>query len=147
MYYIIPDISNISKTIELTTKYNLGLEYNDFTFPEVYDDKEKLEETIQFYLGLDRDRSSDTMHGAFLGVDIAAVDPILREYSQKLCKQSLEIAKRLGIKGVVFHTGLIGTLRVGYYVNNWLDVAGSFFGKLCKAYRRMQLKILQKNLR
>ena len=141
MYYIIPDISNISKTIELTTKYNLGLEYNDFTFPEVYDDKEKLEETIQFYLGLDRDRSSDTMHGAFLGVDIAAVDPILREYSQKLCKQSLEIAKRLGIKGVVFHTGLIGTLRVGYYVNNWLDVAGSFFGKLCKAYPDIEIYI------
>lgn len=130
----IPDINNIEATLEVAGKYNLNFEYNDFTAPQVYDDESEIDRTISIYKKIDRDRSKDTMHGAFLGVDIAAIDPFLKDRSRKLCKQSLEIAERLGIKGVVFHTGLIGTLRVEYYVNNWLDEAVSFFSELCSSY-------------
>lgn len=138
-YLLIPDINNVEKSVELASKYGLKFEYNEFTRPEIYSDEAEVDRVINTYKSLERDRSNDTMHGAFLGVDIAAVDPALKEYSQKLCKQSLEIANKLGIKGVVFHTGLIGTLRVEYYVNNWLDTAEDFFGKLCRKYPDIEI--------
>ena len=133
-FSIIPDIQNISETMAISEKYDLRFEYNDFTNPSVYSDEKQIDHIIEAYKALDRDRSFDTMHGAFLGIDIAAVDPVMREYSQKLCKQSLGIAQKLGIKGVVFHTGLIGTLRVDYYIKNWIDTAVDFFTSLCKEY-------------
>lgn len=138
-YLLIPDINNVEKSVELASKYSLNFEYNEFTKPEIYSSEAEVDRVINTYKSLERDRSNDTMHGAFLGVDIAAVDPMLREYSQELCKQSLEIANKLGIKGVVFHTGLIGTLRVEYYVNNWLDTAEDFFGKLCRKYPDIEI--------
>lgn len=133
-YSIIPNKNNIEGALELSEKYGVNFEYNEFTSPAIYDDMDEIDRIIDFYLKVNRDRSNDTMHGAFLGIDIAAIDPLMRDRSRKLCKQSLEIAKRLGIKGVVFHTGLIGTLRVEYYVNNWLDEATSFFTELCKEF-------------
>lgn len=133
-YTIIPDINNIDGALKLVEKYGVNFEYNEFTSPSVYDSQDEIDRVIDFYLGINRDRSKDTMHGAFLGIDLAAMDPMLRDRSRKLCKQSMEIAKRLGIKGVVFHTGLIGTLRVEYYVNNWITEAVSFFTKLCNEY-------------
>lgn len=136
---LIPDVDNVEKSAELAKKFCMNFEYNEFTKPEVYNSPDEVKRIIEIYKNLDRDRSNDTMHGAFLGVDIAAVDPIMREQSQKLCKQSLEIAKELGIKGVVFHTGLIGTLRIKYYVNNWLDTAEDFFGKLCRKYPDIEI--------
>lgn len=133
-YSIIPNKNNIEKALEFSEKYGVNFEYNEFTAPETYDNPDEVQKIIEFYKNINRDRSNDTMHGAFLGVDIAAMDPMMRVRSRKLCKQSLEIARSLGIKGVVFHTGLIGTLRVEYYVNNWLDEAVDFFTELCKEF-------------
>lgn len=134
MFYIIPDISDISKTIELTTKYNLGWEYNDFTLPDVYDKQDSIDAIIDFYIKIDRDRSMDTMHGAFLGLDITATDTVIRERSRHLIEQSVSIANRLGIKGVVFHTGLVGGLRLKYYIDAWVNNACTFYTRLCSEY-------------
>ena len=38
-YYVIPDLDNIEKYLELSKKYNLGFEYNDFFMPKLLDDK------------------------------------------------------------------------------------------------------------
>lgn len=133
-YSIIPDSDNIEPAIELSNKFGVNWEYNDFTEPVVYDDLAKVDELIEFYKGIDRDRSGDTMHGAFLGLDLAALDDTLRDRSRKLMAQSVDIAERLKIKGVVFHTGLIGGLRIDYYIENWLKSATEFFTKQCRMH-------------
>ena len=133
-YSLIPDLNSIDDALALSKSYNLCFEYNEFTKPEVYSDAKEIERIINTYKLLDRDRSNDTMHGTFLGIDVAAIDPIIRNRSQELCKLSMEIAQRLSIKGVVFHTGLLGLLRVQYYIDNWLNDAEGFFGKLCEDY-------------
>ena len=138
-YSLIPDLNNIDKSVRLAERYSLGFEYNEFTRPEIYDNPDEIEQVIDVYKGLNRDRSHDTMHGAFLGVDIAAEDPLIKNRSRELCKQSLEIADRLGIKGVVFHTGLIGTLRIESYVNKWIDDAVEFFGSLSDEYSNIEI--------
>lgn len=129
-YLVIPDISKYEEFQKLDCPY----EYNDFWHPEVYEDKAKVEELISFYKSCEHDVSKDTMHGAFLGLDLAASDKVIRERSRELLSMSMDIASRLGVGGVVFHTGLIGGLELDYYLDNWLDEAVLFWTKQCKKY-------------
>lgn len=46
-YLFIPDINFIDETLEMCSNYNLNFEYNDFSFPSVYDDKEE----VAFFTG------------------------------------------------------------------------------------------------
>lgn len=132
-YHIIPDASSLAEAMEIKKEYGISFEYNDFWHPEVYCNSAKIDELISLYKSAG-DLSNDTMHGAFLGLDLAALDPILKERSQKLLDQSMDIANRLGVKGVVFHTGLIGGLDLDYYLENWLNEATSFWTKECEQY-------------
>lgn len=138
-WHIIPEYENIEKSLELAKKYNAAFEYNDFFKPAIFEDEKVLEERIQFYLGLDRDRSKDTLHGIFLDLCISSMDSTIREYSKKRIAQSMEIGHRLGVKGVIFHTGLIGGLTVEYYINGWVNAAAELFTELAKQYPDMML--------
>ena len=138
-WHIIPEYENIEKSLELAKKYNAVFEYNDFFKAPVFENEAVLEERIQFYLDLDRDRSKDTLHGIFLDLCIASQDTTIREYSKKRITQSMEIADRLGVKGVIFHTGLIGGLTVDYYINGWVNAAAELFGELAKKYPNMMI--------
>lgn len=133
-FSIIPECSLIGDTLMLTDRYGVSWEYNDFTMPAVYDNPEEVKKLIERYKSIDRDRSNDTMHGAFLGLDAAAIDPVLRARSESLMKQSMDIAKELGLKGVVFHTGLIGGLCLDYYLDNWLGKMEALLRGFAKDY-------------
>lgn len=141
IFSIIPDYKDLDNSVAVAENYNAYWEYNDFVYPEVYDDAEEIKKRIDVYTSMDRDRSGDTMHGAFLGLDLAAIDPVLRNRSRELCRQSVSIADRLGIKGVVFHTGLIGGLRLDYYLNNWLEETVIFWTEMCKTYPELTIYI------
>ena len=138
-WHIIPEYENIEKSLELAKKYNAVFEYNDFFKPDVFENEEILNERINFYKGLDRDRSKDTLHGIFLDLCIASMDTTIREYSKKRIAQSMEIADKLGVKGVVFHTGLIGGLTVDYYINGWVNAAAELFTNLAKSYPHIMI--------
>ena len=138
-WHIIPEYENIEKSLELAKKYNAVFEYNDFFKPDVFENEEILNERINFYKGLDRDRSKDTLHGIFLDLCIASMDTTIREYSKKRIAQSMEIADKLGVKGVVFHTGLIGGLTVDYYINGWVNAAAELFTNLGKTYPHIMI--------
>lgn len=138
-WHIIPEYENIEKSLELAKKYNAVFEYNDFFKPAVFENEEILEERINFYRGLDRDRSKDTVHGIFLDLCIASMDTTIREYSKNQIAKSMEIGDKLGVKGVVFHTGLIGGLTVEYYINGWVDAAAELFTNLGKQYPHMMI--------
>lgn len=79
---IIPLIDNFSGTVEIIREYGANLEYNDFFSPEVYDNEAEIERLISFYTSIDRDRSGDPLHGAFIGLDISADDSVLRDRSR-----------------------------------------------------------------
>lgn len=138
-WHIIPEYENIEKSLELAEKYNAVFEYNDFFKAPVFENEEVLEERINFYKNLGRDTSKDTLHGIFLDLCIASMDTTIREYSKKRIAQSMEIGDRLGVKGVIFHTGLIGGLTVDYYINGWVDAAAELFSSLAKKYPHMMI--------
>ena len=131
---IIPQRDNIEESLRLSREYNAAFEYNDFFLPFVLDDEAKKKEIIDFYKGLDRDRSEDTMHGAFLDVTLHSSDDRIREVSELRVRQSMEIAKELGIRGVVFHTNMIANFKDAVYMKKWVESNAAFYKKLLKEY-------------
>ncbi len=133
-WLIIPDINNLSESLALANEYGAAFEYNDFYLPDVYSSDDEIERRIEIYSSLDRDRSNDTLHGVFLDIAIASTDREIRERSRALVEQSVDIASRLGIRGAVFHTGLIASLNYGCYRDSWISAADEIFRPICERY-------------
>ena len=137
--YLIPDRKDIERSLELAEEYDCAFEYNDFFVPEVLDNPKKQEEIIAFYGRYRRDFSEDTMHGAFLDITIHSSDRLIRDASVLRIHQSMEIAKSMGLKGVVFHTGKLAGFNVASYINLWHEKNLKFFMELAEEYPRQQI--------
>lgn len=131
---IIPEFEHLEASVALAEKTGAAFEYNDFYFPKVYGDKGEIERRIGTYRALSRDRSGDTLHGAFFDIAIASHDKKIRDYSRDLIRQSAEIAARLGVRGVIYHTGILPNLNYGSYQTAWLNAAEEVFRPLCREY-------------
>lgn len=136
---LIPDRDRIKESLELAERYHAGFEYNDFYAPDVLDDPGEVDRRVAFYQSLDRDRSRDTMHGAFLDITIHSQDRMIREASMQRIRQSMEIAARLGVRGVVFHTGRLAGFRVDYYIRHWKETNEAFFREMLKEYPEQEI--------
>jgi len=137
--YIIPDLGDMERVCSLADQYGCGFEYNDFHSAAVLDNPEKQEEIIAAYAKYRSDFSKDTMHGAFLDVTIHSSDPLIRDASMLRIRQSMEIAARMGLKGVVFHTGRLANFRVETYLTHWLEENVRFFTELAQKYPKQQI--------
>lgn len=142
--YLIPDKSNIEQSLHLIEEHQGACEYNDFFLAQVLDDKKKQLEIIDAYAKVRSDFSQDTMHGAFLDVTVHSTDLRIREVSELRVRQSMDIAKEMGLRGVVFHTNRIYGFRDETYLKNWKETNKAFFAKLCEEYPNQQ--ILMENM-
>ena len=140
-YLIIPKFERLGQSAELAQAYDAGFEYNDFCNPDVYSDEAEIKKRCDTYKGLKRDRSMDTLHGAFLDIVVTSQDPQIAGYSQMRAEQSLAIAEKLGVRGVVFHTGLIAELQVDYYLDAWLSKSECFWRKMAERYPEIDIYI------
>lgn len=138
---IIPKKEEISKSLELSAKYNAAFEYNDFFIPAVLDSPSQIDSLISFYSDLPRDRSNDTLHGAFLDIAIHSSDARIRQISDQRMRQSMNIAKNLGIRGVIFHTNLIANFYDKIYRQNWLEKNLAYFSALAAEYPDIEIFI------
>ncbi len=136
---IIPTFEQKEVFAELAHKYQTAFEYNDFFLPHVYESEEEIERRICGYCSLDRNRSNDTLHGVFLDIVLSSDDKVIAEYSKKRMRQSMEIAQRLGIKGVVFHSGLVPGVTNDTYISNWLKRQEEFFRNLLKEFPSLHI--------
>ena len=144
--YLVPDRKDMKRMCALAAEYGCSFEYNEFYMPKVMDDPKSQEEIIadyQKYKGEYIGKESvakgfhgDTMHGAFLDVTIHSDDPMIRDASMLRVRQSMEIAKRMGLKGVVFHTGRLAGFRAEGYLRNWRDRNEAFFREDCRTISR-----------
>lgn len=137
--YIIPDRNHIGESLRLAEEYHAAFEYNDFFMPNVLDDRKMIRELIRFYQGLGRDMSKDTLHGAFLDVTVHSEDRLIREASMLRMRQSMEAAKELKVRGVVFHTGRIGGFLEPGYLKNWRERNAAYIRKLLQEYPEQEI--------
>lgn len=147
--YLVPDRKDMERMCTLAAEYGCAFEYNDFFLPKVMDDVMEQEAIIADYRkyreGLpdgeqaESGFSADTMHGAFLDVTIHSDDPLIRDASMLRVRQSMEIAKSMGLRGVVFHTGRLAGFRAAGYLQNWRDRNEAFFRELASSCPEQQI--------
>ena len=136
---MVPNMTDMERMCSLAEVYDCAFEYNDFFIPDVMDDSKKQEKIITEYGRYRNDFSIDTMHGAFLDVTIHSDDPMIKDVSMLRVRQSMETAKRMGLKGVVFHTGRLAGFRAPVYLKNWCDRNVGFFTEIARQYPEQQI--------
>lgn len=139
--YLIPDFKNIDKTCEQAEKWNAAFEYNDFFCMDLMDDEITLKNRIDFYKSIQRNRSKDTMHGAFFDLSVSSEDAKIRELSRMRMRQSMEVASKLSVKAVIFHTNLIAGFELSSYLERWLFYHTDFLKKLLEEYQGIQIYV------
>ena len=132
--YLIPDRNNLEQSLQMKKEYGNAWEYNDFFTPEVVSDGKKQAEIITAYAAVHSDFSEDTMHGAFLDVTLHSDDPLVREASELRVRQTMDIAKEMGLRGVVFHTGRLPGYQSEMYLTNWKQRNAHFLKLMLEQY-------------
>lgn len=128
--------SSVCKSIEESAAFaqylDVGLEIS--RIPLYKNPQLTVEDTIDYLKNQLKNYSGRiTMHAMFSDVNVAGGDCLLREYSQKRCIQSFDIAKAIGADTLLFHTGNKGTKHIGSqeqfkerYINFWKDFIKRF---------------------
>ncbi len=131
---IIPNYNEIEQSVALAKQYDCAFEFNDFYFPEVLDDRKRQEQIINHYAKYHPNFSEDTIHGAFLDIVVHSADSAIRDISKKRVRQSMEIAKQMQVRGVVFHTGRLANFRQEAYLSNWIQKNSIFFRQIAAEF-------------
>ena len=130
---IIPNKDCLEESLALASKYNLGFEYNDFFNPDLLDDKEALEKRIDDYKKHELPVYT-TVHGAFFDVIPFSVDAKIREIGYLRIEQSIQVAKRIGVEAVIFHTNYDPFLNTKAYVENWIKINTEYWSKVLETH-------------
>jgi len=130
---IIPKQDELKEYLSVAEEYKLGFEYNDFFLPDLLDDEEKLKDVIAKYKVCELPKYT-TLHGAFFDVIPFSADKRIREISDRRIRQSIEIAKELGAKAVIFHTNYNPFLNSSAYMESWLQSNTEYWGGILKEY-------------
>ncbi len=138
---IVPDRKNLAESIELARKYNCGFEYNDFFIPDILDNKEKLEEIMGLYQGQAGLTEYCTFHGAFFDVTVFSDDSKIFAASDYRVEQSIDIARRLGVKAIVFHTNYVVNFKQKAYRDSWVDKNATYWTEKLLKYPDINIYI------
>jgi len=139
--YCIPSLQEIDSYLGFAEKYNAGFEYNDFFVTGLLDDDEALNRVIKQYMAVHHDRSSDTMHGAFLDICVNSADSRIFEASDYRVRQCMDIAVKMGLKAVIFHTNYIVNFRLRSYLDSWIGRNEEYWRRILKDYQEQQVYI------
>ncbi|MBQ3912310.1 MAG: hypothetical protein II694_04970, partial [Lachnospiraceae bacterium] len=125
--HIIPNYKEAQKWCDLAKELDAAFEYNEFFIPANVDNEELCRKIIDTYKSLDRDRSMDTLHGAFLDIVVNSSDEFVRNNSRMRCRQSMKIAEELGCRAVIFHTNYITGFKSYSYSEKWVIDNAEFY--------------------
>ncbi len=137
---IIPDRYNIDKSFDLAEKYGVSFEYNDFMTPDVLDNQGEIDERINMYLSHKLPENS-TIHGAFLDITVFSSDRRIYEASDYRVRQSIEIGKKLGASGIVFHTNYIANFILESYRRDWVKKNTEYWKEKISQYPGINIYI------
>ena len=129
---------NIKEYLANATTFDAGFELDDFYEPQLLENEKLLAKTIAFYkeIGLP---DYCTLHGAFYDIVPFSYDKTIREASVKRMRQSMDIARQLGVKGVVFHTNCYPLLSGDAYDANVIEGLTVTIKSLLEEYPEIEI--------
>lgn len=137
-FMVVSKADNLSEYETIAKKYNVGFEINDFYEAAVLDDANAQAQLIQQYLDAGVPEGS-TMHGAFMEVVVFSEDEKIAAISKMRMRQSMEIAKQLGVRGVVFHTNHNPMITGESYEDNVVWKTAEYVEELLKEYPEIDI--------
>lgn len=139
--YCIPSLDDINNYLGFAEKYNAGFEYNDFFITGLLDDSFALNKVIKQYMSVRPYGTGDTMHGAFLNICVNSADSKIFEASDYRVRQSMDIAVKMGLRAVIFHTNYITNFRLRSYLDSWIDRNEEYWRQILKDYKEQKVYI------
>ncbi len=139
-FLIVSKADKLEEYKTISGEYGVSFEINDFFIPAILDDEIKQEEIIQKYFNIGIPKDS-TMHGVFFDIAIFSQDEKIRTVSLERMIQSMEIARRLGVKGVVFHTNYNPYLPSASYKKYFIDTTVQGLSQLLEKYSDIEIYI------
>ena len=139
-FLVVSKADKLEEYKKISEEYGVSYEINDFFMPALLDDEKKQEEVIQTYLKSGIPKGS-TMHGAFFDIALFSQDEKIRSASQLRMQQSMHIAEKLGVKGVVFHTNHNPYLSNGAYKEHLMSTTADYVAKLLEQYPNIEIYI------
>ncbi len=137
-FLIVSKTDQLEEYMQISKEYDVSFEINDFFNAKLLNNQTKLEMIINTYIKQGIPKNS-TMHGAFLDLAIFSTDDKIREISEFRMKQSMEIANKLGVKGVVFHANYNPNIPGEDYKKNLINVTAIYLSKLLKQYPHIDI--------
>lgn len=135
---MIPRINELEENLKLKEKLDLGFEYNDFFIPSLLDDEKELEKRINSYKNIG---GLNTIHGVFFDICFDSSDRLIKDASYTRARQTLDIAKKLGCKKIVFHTNYIVGFNSQDYKEIWVSGNAIAYRKFLKEYPDIEISI------
>lgn len=132
-FSIVSKVDKLTEYKKISEEYDVAYEINDFYVPEILDDEEKLQNLFEEYKksGIPKD---STMHGVFYDIAIFSQDEKIREVSMMRMEQSMEVASRLGLRGVVFHANYNPGISDEEYVKYFINMSVKYLSTLLEKY-------------
>lgn len=118
------DLLECNQMIEVLKKYAVGIEVIHFGISAVLDEvDEQLEQYKQRMSGFIGEREL-SLHGPFFDLAPASFDSKIRRVTQQRFQTTYQVAKALGAKRIIYHTGFI---PITYYIEGWLGNSIAFW--------------------
>ena len=135
---MIPRINELEENLKLRDKLNIGFEFNDFFIPSLLDNKEALNEVIRKYSKIG---GYNTIHGVFFDICFNSSDDLIKNASYTRARQTLDIARILNCKKIVFHTNYIIGFNSEDYKQMWLERNAIAYKTFLKEYPEIEILI------
>lgn len=137
-FLIIPKICELETSLELARRYGLGFEFNDFFIPQILDNESELDRLIGEYKRFELPEYL-TSHGAFFDVIPFSPDEKIRAVSDLRIRQSVDAARAIGARAVVFHTNYNPFLNSEAYVKDWLERNAAYWNGILSEFSDMNI--------
>ncbi len=135
---VVSKVDRLQEYKAISDRFHVGFEINDFYEPGVLESTQKQNHLIEQYLKIGIPAES-TMHGAFLDIVPFSTDEKIAEISRLRMKQSMEIAIKLGVRGVVFHTNCNPMLAGDTYNENVVSKTSVYLEELLINYPHIHI--------
>ena len=141
--------STISKDLRQSVKIaeSLGLGIELSRIPNVISNKKPFEDVVKEMEDIFGDfKGQKSVHGLFFDLSIASIDDDIREISIKRYLQSLDVAKAIGAKTIVYHTGNEATIKHRKFQQAYSEDSIKFWKNYIKAYENADIIAIQENV-
>ncbi len=139
------DHYNLDDCFKLAVEFGLGLEVQTFAYPTMLD--EGLDARVNEYKarleGFDRPL---TMHGAFLDMASASLDPKVVAVARERYTKNIEIAAQIGAGLVVFHANYLTNIRTEAFRRAWTQRQIDFWTPMAELAASFDVRIAIENM-